>query len=186
MHGLCLAVPPDALHCLVAFPLTNWTLASVQCAQRPHPASAIGIGLHSRHHGLHGQQRVRLDRQTALLQKRAEVVRIKMCPPKLLIHEGFEYLFFCLSKVSKQVVAMKTHEVDTGSVMGQPEVCGVDLRLFMKETDPSESVGACLDGGRAQQNGLIVRVDVVCLFTGMLVCGLPVCICLSFGLSVCP
>ena len=146
MHGLCLAAPPDALHCLVAFPLTNWTLASVQCAQRPHPASAIGIGLH-RHHGLRGLQRVRLDRLTALLQKRAEVFGIEMCPPKLLIHEGFEYLIFCLSKVSKQLAAKKTHEVDTGAVMGNPKVCGVDLRLFMKETDSSKSVGACLDGG---------------------------------------
>ena len=168
----------------MAFPLTNWTLASVQCAQRPHPAIAIGIGLH-RHHGLHGLQRVRLDRQTALLQKRVKVFGIDMCPPKLLIHEGFENLIFCLSKMSKQLAAKKTHEVDTGAVMRNPKVCGVDLILFMKETNPSEPDGACLDGRGARQNGLIVRVCVVCLFVGLLVCCLPVCVCFSFGLSVC-
>ena len=184
----------------MAFPLTNWTLASVQCAQRPHPAIAIGIGLH-RHHGLHGLQRVRLDRQTALLQKRVEVVGIDMCPPKLLIHEGFEYLIFCLSKMSKQLAAKKTHEVDTGAVMRNPKVCGVDLILFMKETDPSESDGACLDGRGARQNGLIVRVCVVCLFVGLrvccllqfravglsvglLFCCLPVCFCVSCGVCM--
>ena len=161
----------------------------MQCAQRPHPASAIGIGLH-RLHGLHivDLQRVRLDRQTALLQKRAEVFGIEMCPPKLFIHEGCEYLIFCLSKVSKQLAAKKTHEVDTGAVMGNPKVCGVDLRLFMKETDPSESVGACLDGGRAQQNGLIVRVCLVCLCVCRSGCLLSAGLCLlefrAVGLSV--
>ena len=161
----------------------------MQSAQRPHPASAIGIGLH-RLHGLHtvDLQRVRLDRQTALLQKRAEVFGIEMCPPKLFIHEGCEYLIFCLSKVSKQLAAKKTHEVDTGAVMGNPKVCGVDLRLFMKETDPSESVGACLDGGGAQQNGLIVRVCLVCLCVCRSACLLSAGLCLlefrAVGLSV--
>ena len=70
-----------------------------------------------------------------------------MCPPKLLIHEGFEYLTFSRSKASKQLAAKKTNEVYPRAVMGNAEICGVDLRLFMKETDPSESVGACLDGG---------------------------------------
>ena len=156
-------------------------------AQRPHPASAIGIGLH-RLHGLHivDLQRVRLDRQTALLQKRAEVFGIEFVLGKLRVHEGCEYLIFCLSKVSKQLAAPNSSEVDLGAVVRNPKVCGVDLRLlFMKETDPSESVGACLDGGGARQNGLIVRVCVVCLFVGLLVCCLPVCVCLSFGLSVC-
>ena len=57
-----------------------------------------------------------------------------------------KYVIFRLSKVSEQVAAKKTHEADTGAVMGNPKVCGVDLRVFMKETDPSESVGAFLDG----------------------------------------
>ena len=159
----------------------------MQSAQRQHPASAIGIGLH-RLHGLHtvDLQRVRLDRQTALLQKRAEVVGLELFIGKLRVHEGCEYLIFCLSKVSKQLAAQKFSEVDPGAVVRNPKVCGVDLRLFMKETDPSESVGACLDGGGgARQNGLIVRVRVVCVFVGLLVCCLPVCVCLSFGLSVC-
>ena len=89
-----------------------------------------------------------------------------MRPHKLLVHEGFEYLIFCLSKVSKQLAAKKTHEVDTGAVMGNPKVCGVDLRLFMKETDPSESVGACLDGG----GGSAKRSDCQC------VCRVSVCL----------
>ncbi len=160
----------------------------MQCAQRPHSASAIGIGLH-RLHGLHivDLQCVRLHRQTALLQKRGEVFGIEFVLGKLRVHEGYEYFIFCLSNVSKQLATKKTHEVDTGAVMGNPKVCGVDLVLFMKETDPSESVGACLDGGGAQQTGLIVRVcaSCVCLFVGLLVCCLPVCVCLSLGLSVC-
>ena len=104
----------------------------MQSAQRPHPASAIGIGLH-RLHGLHtvDLQRVRLDRQTALLQKRAEVFGNEMCPPKLFIHEGCEYLIFCLSKVSKQLAAPNSSEVDPGAVVRNPKVCGVDLRLII-------------------------------------------------------
>ena len=90
--------------------------------------------------------------------------------------------------MSKQLAAKKTHEVDTGAVMGNPKVCGVDLRLFMKETDPSESVGACLDGGGAQQNGLIVRVCLVCLCVCRSACLLSAGLCLlefrAVGLSV--
>ena len=104
----------------------------MQSAQRPHPASAIGIGLH-RLHGLHtvDLQRVRLDRQTALLQKRAEVVGLELFIGKLLVHESCEYLIFCLSKVSKQLAAPNSSEVDPGAVVWNPKVCGVDLRLIM-------------------------------------------------------